>query len=53
LYRVEKCIEQNNYGGWKTLFYFELIPKHQQQKEIFACDTQENRTVIKKNEICF
>jgi hypothetical protein len=32
-------------GGQKMLFYFELIPKHQQQKEIFASETEENRTV--------
>ena len=32
----------------KTFLYFELIPKHQEQKEIFAADTEENRTVSMK-----
>jgi hypothetical protein len=49
--RVEKFVEQKKDAGWKSLgsqkilFYFELIPKHQQQKEIFASETEENRTV--------
>ncbi len=52
--RVEKLIEQKKDVGWKssrsqkTLFYFQLIPKHQQQKEIFACETEENRNVKTK-----
>ena len=43
-------VEPKRDAGWKStvgqkmLFYFELIPKHQQQKEIFASETEENRT---------
>jgi len=45
--------------GWKTsrlkktFFDFQLIPKHQQEKEIFACETEENRTVKKNKKLVF
>ena len=52
--RAEKCfIEQKKDTGWKfspisrASFCFELIPKHSQKKEIFTCDTEDNRNVNK------
>jgi hypothetical protein len=45
LCRVERSKKD---AGWKSLsglFYFELIPKHHQQEEIFGSKTEENRMV--------
>ena len=49
---VETYTEIKKDTRWKPLqtkepsFCFKLIPKHQQQTEIFACETEDNRTVI-------
>lgn len=59
MYRVETCTEQKKDIGWKfsrlqkTLFYFDIIPKHQQLKEIFACETEDHRNVEKRFDFKF
>jgi len=46
---LKNVLNKKKDTGWKfsrlhkTLFYFEIIPKHQQLKEIFACETEDNR----------
>ncbi|UJR38372.1 hypothetical protein I4U23_031042 [Adineta vaga] len=47
--RVERCIEQKKDTGWrfsplnKTLFTFELMPRHKEEKEVFSCETEDQR----------
>ena len=55
IFRCEKYVEKKKDFGWKLLnsqkmaFYFELIPKYQEKREIFLCETEENQNVKKLN----